>query len=155
MGYGSNLVLNGTFDSDTVSWAPGTGATLTNEANGQDGNCMMVTCDGTDNRYGEQLIVVSSGILYDFSIYFKKGNADHGRILVGITADSSDYYDSGDISDAGWTKYSTSFLTTDTNCYITLYSREALNTAYYDTVVLRSMFSGGGEARIFLYQGMT
>ena len=146
MPYGSNLVSNGAFTSNTTGWDAGTGATLASVGSGQSGNCLRITCDGTGNRFGSQTVTVVSGAIYHFTCYFKKGTADHGRIRLGSSAaDGVEYYDSGDIDDAAWTQYTTIFTATNTTCYVTFHSREANNTALYDTVVLRNVFTVGGE----------
>jgi len=154
MAYESNLVTNPNFTSDVdppTGWTEGTGATGTTEGSGQSGNCAMVACDGTLGRYIFQQISCTVPALYEFSCYFKKGSAAYGRIMVGAhhAISPSSYYTSGNITDAAWTRYSTTFTTTGLpgtgSVYVVLYSGEANNTAYFDTVVLRKTFTVGGE----------
>lgn len=72
---GSDLVLNGGFDSDTANWT-GTNATLASIAGGQAGNCLQITRTGAGLQVAFQVTpVLTKGKLYAVVAYVKSGTS--------------------------------------------------------------------------------
>ena len=139
---GNSLVTNGGFDSVETGWT-GSGANLADDASGKTGHCMKVTNTGAAIGYAYQAVTVTVGKLYEISAWFKKGTATGGRIKVGIAAGLGGHYDSGVITDAGWTQYKAAFVAIQTTIYISLDAEEAAtNTAFYDSVILTEITRG-------------
>ncbi len=154
-GLNTTKVTNGTFTTDTTGWTAST-ATLSSEAGGQSGNCLKVLGNGgAGYAANTSAIVTKVGHIYRFSCYFKKGDGTNGRIKVGTAADDATHYDSGNITDATWTKYEAWFIATTTSTYITLTTDANAVYHLYDTVVmedesasLKDIFNLG-EIRIY------
>lgn len=73
---GVDLVRNGEFSVDTdptPGWTAGASATLTTEAGGKIGNCMMVTENGEANPTAQQTKTVEANKNYYFVCYIKAG----------------------------------------------------------------------------------
>lgn len=128
-----NFVTNGKFEGTTSGWGTNN-CTNSAVAGGQSGNCLQVTNVGAFTGGATQTITGWKGTLYSFSIYFKKGTCANGRIMIGSTSGAADLYDSGSISDAGWTLYSgtfttpTSSVTTVQSIFVRLQNNTAVDT---------------------------
>lgn len=70
---GSELVTNGGFPANTTGWTAGNAATLASIAGGKVGNCLRITCDGTNNPYAYQNIAVIPGDSHILQAYVKAG----------------------------------------------------------------------------------
>ena len=138
-GVNTELVANGGFASATTSWTA-TNATLTNEASGQSGNCLMVASSGANIGQTYQAITTKVGHLYKFTGYFKKGTSDSGKFLIGSTSAGGGtvVYDSGALTDAAWALKTAYFVATHTTTYIVCQSTDATNTenSNFDTISL-------------------
>lgn len=143
MGIVTNLVTNGEFTSATTGWTA-SGATLSSEASGQSGNHLRVASSGDALGQAYQDITTKIGHIYKLSLYFKKGTADSGKVLIGTTGSPSAILDSGALSDADWTLKTYWFVATATTTRITLESTDATTGEYsgFDTVVLDCVDSG-------------
>ena len=156
---GKNMVLNGFFTTDTdppPSWTA-TDSTLTTESGGVSGNCMKVLeSGGGTTGYAYQMITTKIGRKYNFECCFKLGDGTNGTIMVGTAAGGSQYYTSGNITDAAWAKYVTQFIATSTTTYISLWANQADKYNLFDAVRLypvssiRDIFDGGS---IEIYTG--
>lgn len=87
---GSELLANPSFDGGTNSWSAEAGATLSSIAGGQSGNCLQITCDGSDNPLGYSAVSVFAGGLYRFGSYVKEGTEATYRIYM-TGGDTSNY----------------------------------------------------------------
>jgi len=133
------LVENGAFvhNIDPPNDWTASNATLSTEAGGQVGNCLMVTESGAGvSGAAWQAITVEIGKIYKFSTYFKNGTADSGTIYLGTTELGSQIWTSGAINDVGWTEYIHTFEATTTTMYITLWTAGDNDTTYFDEVTL-------------------
>lgn len=135
------LVKNGAFVDDNdppADWTAGASAVLTTEGSGQaDGNCMMVTNGAA--LYGRASLAITLGIgkVYKFTAYFKKGTSATAHIYLGTSAGGSQIWDSGSLSDAGWTKYTHTFTSTVTTAYISCVNKNVdTETSYFDEISL-------------------
>ncbi len=144
LGIISNLVSNGDFTSNTTGWTA-VDATLSSASGGQSGNCLKVAESGGANPgKAYQDVTTKVGHKYNLSVYFKKGDADNGKIMIGTTADEDAIWDSGDLADADWTNHTFTFEATATTTRITLQTNDATNGefSYFDTVVLDCVDAG-------------
>ena len=74
-GVGTELVTNGTFDSATTGWTLTNNATLSVVADGQVGNCLRITCDGSNNPGADSTaFTLTAGKTYQFSFWVKAGD---------------------------------------------------------------------------------
>ena len=160
MGDNIDLILNGAFTTDTdppPSWTAVT-AVLTTEPSGQSGNCLQVAESGSSAAgQAYQDVTTRVGHFYKFSGYFKKGTADAGKILIGISGDTDLYYDSGALADVAWAQKIAGFVATTTTTRITCQSTDATagETSFFDTLVLTCESHSlqdimyGGEIKIY------
>lgn len=141
LGINSTKLTNGSFTSDTTGWTA-VDATLSSLAGGQSGNCLKVAESGGANPgKAYQDVTTKIGHLYRLMVYFKKGDADNGKYMIGTTGDEDAIHDSGALTDADWTLYTTWFLATATTTRITFQSTDATATEYslFDEATLVSM----------------
>lgn len=143
LGIVTNLVTNGGFDSATTGWTA-SGATLSSQASGQSGNHLRVASSGDALGQAYQDVTTKVGHFYLLSLYFKKGTADSGKVLIGTTGSPSAILDSGALTDADWTLKQYLFIATATTTRITLESTDATTGEYsgFDTVVLDCIDNG-------------
>lgn len=146
LGIVTNLVTNGGFDSATTGWTA-SGATLSSQASGQSGNHLRVASSGDALGQAYQDVTTKIGHIYKLSVYFKKGTADSGKVLIGTTGSPSAILDSGALSDADWTLKNYWFIATATTTRITFESTDATTGEYsgFDTAVLDCVDSGFKE----------
>jgi hypothetical protein len=133
---GVDLVQNGEFLNNTdppPGWTA-SGATLTTEASGQVGNCLMITDSGSGNGYAYQTLTLTVGKLYKFSGYFKKGTSVSGSIKLGTTLAGSEYKSWTGLTDAAWANYQYVFMASSTSFYVTYTSVTASSTIYGDGI---------------------
>lgn len=157
LGINTDLSTNGDFTSDATGWT-GSTATLASVSGGQSGNCLEVTgSGGAGYAANTSAITVVVGRIYKVTVYFKKGTGTNGGIKVGTSADDSTYYDSGNITDADWTAYTTYFAASSTDLYVTLEVDSDTLTHLYDSIdvvelgrSIQDVFSGGN---IKIYTG--
>lgn len=132
-------VKNGAFadDNDPPNDWTAVNATLTTEADGQVGNCLMVTESGASTfGYTKQATVTVVGNTYELTAYFKNGTADSGKIYLGTSGGGNEIYNSGGLTDASWTQYTHTFKATTTVTHISLWCIGDNDTAYFDEVSL-------------------
>jgi len=143
LGIVTDLITNGTFTSATTGWTA-SAATLTSETSGQSGNHLRVASSGDALGQAYQDITTKVGHVYKLSLYFKKGTADSGKVLIGTTGSPSAIFDSGALSDADWTLKTYIFIATATTTRITLESTDATTGEYsgFDTVVCDCVDAG-------------
>ena len=141
---GSEMTVNGGFDSGTDGWIPFAGAILSSEAGGQSGNCLQVKCDaiGTINALTYQHHVTVVGKAYMVTLYCKKGTAEGYLARVGLSAAMSEYASfSG--ADAGWVQKTVVFIATTIQTTVTLYANSSADHAneysLYDGVSFKEL----------------
>jgi len=96
----SNEVINGEFTTNTTGWTAENAATLASVVAGADGNCLQITCDGTNDPYAKQIISVDEHHFYDLSVLAKAGTAASYRVKVYDESNSTDIYDSGILTES-------------------------------------------------------
>jgi uncharacterized phage protein gp47/JayE len=96
----ADAVINGGFDSDTALWTAENAATLASIAGGKDGNCLRITCDGTNNPYAKQIIAVTAGDFYELSVFMNEGTAATYNVDVYDETNSAYIYESDDLTDS-------------------------------------------------------
>ena len=119
---GSNLVTNGTFDTDTTGWNA-TNATLSVDT-------QRLKVDGSAGGYASQLISVTVGKVYRVRIEGADGTVAAGA-RVGTAAGGSQYGTIASVA-SGW---NIAFAATSANCYISCRTNTA-GTAFYDNITL-------------------
>lgn len=159
LGQAATIAVNGSFTTDTTSWTAAD-ATLASVASGQSGNALEITeTGGVNPGQAYQDLTTVIGRIYKLTVYFKKGTADFGRVLVGTTGDPDAILDSGALSDAGWTQHTFLFIATATTTRITLQSDDATvgETSLFDELVVDEIFDGVKElmrdCKIAVYSG--
>lgn len=108
------LVKNGSFvhDNDPPNdWANYfVNETLTTEAGGQVGNCMMITATAGGNAGCQQNVFVTAGKIYKLSFYVKQGTeATFAYRLYDIDKSVYIYWGYESEAGAGWTQYTHTF----------------------------------------------
>jgi hypothetical protein len=96
----TDVVTNGAFTTNTSSWTAENAATLASVAGGKDGNCLQITCDGTNNPYAEQTIAVEEHHFYDLSVFVKGGTAATYNVNVYDESNGADIFLSGDLTES-------------------------------------------------------
>ena len=152
-----DLIHAGTANSGTA-WTGATGTTAPNgwtarslsgsgteaftiTGSGQAGNCIDIT--RTSGLVGiEDAITTVVGKLYKLT-YWQKNNSGGGRVKVttGTYWGGTVLYDSGDISNVGWTEYTAVFEATTTTTYIGL-AHAAGSATQFDTVSVHEVVPG-------------
>jgi len=155
LGINTTLLNNGTFETVTTGWTASAGATLSISVaapqGGSAGNLRVLSTAGA-LATAYQDVTTKIGHFYKLTIYFKKGTADAGRVLIGTTADDDSIFASAPMTDVAWTQYTIGFTATATTTRITLESTDLTITEYseFDTAVLhceshslQDIFNGG------------
>jgi hypothetical protein len=141
LGINTNKLSNGAFASDTTGWTAVT-ADLTAAAGGQVTNCLQIAeSGGAAAGQAYQDVTTKIGHLYRLDVYFKKGTADGGKIMIGTTGDPNAIYESVALTDAAWALKQIWFLATATTTRITFESTDATagETSLFDEAVLVSL----------------
>ena len=102
--YGTDVVSNGDFTTDTTGWAP-SNATLTSVAGGQDGNCLQLTVTGSTQQFAWQALATAAGKLYRVSGWVKSGTSgnEEYRFIVRNPADTGVTASKTGTSPVSWT----------------------------------------------------
>lgn len=144
-GLKTNLVLNGSFESNAHdNWTASGATTLTSPAGGSTGNALTVASPTGAVGTGFQDITTVVGRVYRISWYFLKGTGATGSVAVGTTAAPTSILNVTGLTNASWTLYERAFIATATTTRITLQSDSTtLNeTARFDEVVVEEVFDG-------------
>lgn len=134
--YGVDLVENGTFTTTADNWTA-SNATLSSVAGGVSGNALKLLQTSSTIAYATQIVPTIVGRSYDFSAWFKYVSGIGGRIYVGSSTVSGEYYYEPSLADAAWTNYTATFTATTTTTYITLATRGTTNYNLFDSISLR------------------
>jgi hypothetical protein len=134
--YGSELVLNGDFTTDTTNWTA-SGSTLASVAGGVSGNCLQVTNSGAAAGFGYQSFTTVIGQYYKATISGKNGTgASGGTVKIG-TAAGGTQNSSKDINSAGsFTTVDIYFRATATTTFVSLVLKTTVtsDTTLFDNV---------------------
>jgi hypothetical protein len=143
----SNLLLNGGFSATTDNWTLHNSATLSVESNGQAGNCLMITGNGSNEPYASQDFTTVPGAIYRLTYYEKQGTETDYRVLIRDRINSA-YLNSSSwlTGNATWTQGTIYFKSPSTCNSISIYllSRSQSGegkTYYFDTLDLRRVYS--------------
>lgn len=147
-GIKTNLLLNGSFNSDAATWSDHVaGCTLSAIAGGAVGNCLQITnsAAATSSTYQDITTVVDR--LYRLDYSFKVGTGVGGSIRIGVPGSESSLYQSASHSDSTWVSRSVAFIATGTTTRITLINDSAVisATALFDSLLLEDVFDGFRE----------
>ena len=132
---GTNLITNGTFDSNTTGWAAANGATLTQQSNGNPGGNLNVASGSSSNGYASQTntVVVGKTYILTFDHYHVDGS--QGYVNIGTTVGGSQYVYFQLGTSSSWTSHSFTIKATDTDLFTGFYSRPNGNVRY-DNIIL-------------------
>lgn len=132
-GINTELVTNGTFDTDATGWTAST-ATLTGgvDSIGSRDNVLKVDTAG---GYGYQAITTKTGHFYKLTFMHFSSGSGNGYLYVGTAAGGSQLYTSGNLTDTSWTTKTIGFVATGTTTYISVGCSDA-NAQYYDSISL-------------------
>lgn len=101
--------------------------------------CLKIEVNATpDANPGTRFhIATVVGRLYTLSVYFKKGTAADGTVLLGSTPGGTQY-ERWDPTDVAWTEYTTTFEATGVDTYLVLRSASVIagQTALFDEISL-------------------
>jgi hypothetical protein len=133
---GTELITNGTFDTDTTGWTRANGATLTQENNGNPGGNINVASDTTSNGYAYQSNTVVVGKYYTLTFDHYHVNGSEGYVNIGTTTGADQYVYQPLGTSSSWTRYSFTIKATSTNLFTGFYSKPNGNVRY-DNISLR------------------
>ena len=141
LGFSTNLITNGTFDSATTSWVASV-ATLTYVSGPTDARADVLSV-GTAAGYGYQMIATEVGRKYMLSVAYDAVSGQTGSVTVGTAAGGTQLFDSGLLSSTGaWRTLYAVFTATSTTTYINLKcTGTAAPCIYYDSVELYDISS--------------
>ena len=133
---GTNLITNGTFNSDTSNWTAANGATITQQNNGNPGGNINVLSGSSSNGYAYQTVttVVGKAYILTFDHYHVDGSA--GYVNIGTSVGGSQYLYKTLGTASSWTRYTFTFVATGTSTTVGFYSRPGGNVRY-DNIDLR------------------
>ena len=133
---GSNLIINGTFDSDTSNWTAANGATITQQNNGAPGGNINIASGSSSNGYAYQTVTTVVGKTYVLHVekYHVDGSA--GYVNIGTSVGGSQYVYQTLPTTSSWTHHEFTFKATTTTTTIGIYSRPGGNVRY-DNIFLR------------------
>lgn len=157
----TNKCINPNFSSDAASWVAGNSAVLSAVANGQAGNCLLITNGAAGNGRAYQDFTVKIGQHLFAKGYAKKGTANGVRVLLG-TPTVADYYGSTRLltgaafADDATSMFSIGAKVQEVTLRVTL-EADAGNglTGYFDTIVVSQFTNGladamsGGDIHLF------
>lgn len=140
-------VKNGAFVTDNDppnDWTLGASATLSTEAGGQVGNCLMITENGDNNPAAYQDTATTIGKIYKISIYVKEGTESSWYARICENDWSNPVYInpsgvSGDEATGAWVQHTLTFeaWATTTRIHLRqLCAAAAGTTLYFDEVTL-------------------
>lgn len=166
---GSDLAVNGDFETDpTANWSV-TNGTIAGVAGGVSGNRLELTRVSGGGQWAYQTPTFEVGKQYRLGCYVKSGTSGNEAFSIGIADNAFSSWVSRvqGISSAVWTYYETIFTATETNSHINLqkdtatagtmlfdkvrlYETTGVNLKVYVNGVLAgaTFLSGGGDAGV-------
>lgn len=153
-GIKTNLLSNGTFDSDSTGWTA-----VDSSLSVSSGELVITESGGSNPGQAYQDIDTVPGRIYRLDADFKKGTADTGKILVGTTSDNDAILTSPAYSDATADTKTLVFIATEDTTRITLQTDDATagETSLFDNVKVEEIVDGFQEifrkCKISVYTG--
>jgi hypothetical protein len=136
--YGSELVSNGTFDTDTTGWTPNNLGLLSIDAQ----RLKVETGNSGSWNYAYQEISVVLGQTYRFQASSVDGTATKHRILLGTTAaNGSIVMEGGPLGAAGDKFVDIIFTATTTSVFVTLQNTDGVLGSYtfFDNISIKEV----------------
>jgi hypothetical protein len=130
---GSEIIVNGTFDSVTTGWTAANTATLTIVAGGISGNALQVS--GTSYGRADQSFTTIVGCKYQVSAYYKNGTTSGIFRVSSAAGGAGDIVDLA-VSNANWTQLTTTFTATTTTTFVNLFEN-ASGTMLWDSISVK------------------
>jgi hypothetical protein len=119
----TNLVTNGTFDTDTSGWAAGGGATLA-----VDSNRLKITNDASGNSYASQTLTTVVGRTYTVFVEYTDDTGSNALIWAGTSFGGNQL---GSTSFTATGNYTLTFTATSTTSYLRIGANEPTNGTIY------------------------
>jgi hypothetical protein len=128
---GSELITNGTFDSNTSGWTAGNGGSLSVSSG------KLVITVGDNYSYAVQSVSLDPGI-YVFAASMPGGSAS-GRVRIGKSAFGTQYINGGIKSSGSYHNYTFTVVDQTTTVYFTLICQSTTNGQFteWDNISLR------------------
>ena len=147
--YGSELVVNGTFDTDTSGWTLPTTATFT-----WDNGTARFVASGDRNDPAYQAISVTVGKVYSLSF---TASSTSGEVGVRIYEDDSYGTSVLEVNDVSDQSYSNSFVATQGTLYIYITESSATDTgaANFDNISVKEVFFDQPDGTLELFNHPT
>lgn len=159
MGIKTNLITNGTFDTDTTGWSAAD-ATLSAAAGGSGSTTgMQIENSSAASGSAYQNIDTVAGRIYLLTLKGKIGTSDGYGVMIGTPADDDSILPLMTFADATLTDRSFAFVAEDSSTRITLVntSSDSGETVLFDDVVVDEILDGFVEimrnCKINIYTG--
>ncbi|MEI6462087.1 MAG: LamG-like jellyroll fold domain-containing protein [bacterium] len=138
---GSELITNGTFDTNATGWTAAAGGTGASVAGGFSNNALQTTI-GSGGTYGYvyQSITTVVGKMYRISMYVKNGTGNNS-IYSGTSQGGNENISYGYSGGTSWTLLTRYFVANATTTYIRLGpgTSNLNDTAYFDEVSVKEV----------------
>jgi hypothetical protein len=129
----SDLVINGTFDTDTVGW------TATNASLASVSGELEITPDPAVNGYASQSFSTAIGATYIATVTVTSSASSFARLWIGTTATGGEI-DQSTVNNVGPGDYSIQFVATSTTTYISaLVGGGTSEVTRFDNISVRSV----------------
>ena len=138
-GNGSNLITNGSFDTDISGWSSGNSSTLTHEFAGPNGNGSIKVASGTGSNgyaYTNLTGATTVGQRYTLSFDYQHVSGPQGYVNVGNSTGASQVIYQNLGTSSSWKRYTFSFTATVTNQFIGFYSRYSSGVTRFANISL-------------------
>jgi hypothetical protein len=145
--YGTELVTNGTFDSDTSGWTAGNNAVLSVSS-----NRLRVGLNVTDFAYASQSFATEAGKIY-FITFNSWGSNQPVLWRLGTSLTSNNVYQSASKSDDNFSWYLAFVAQSDTT-FLTLYANSTSDTGYaeYDNISVKEVTFDQTDGTLTLFE---
>lgn len=134
----NNLLSNGGFDSVTTGWTA-TNGTLASVAGGKTGNCLELTLASGAYQIAQNAVNISSGKLYQFSIWVKSGSSGNEAFKIDSSSTNLAGLSITGTSSGTWTQYTqiVKALGTQVNAYVRIWKNSATaGTMLFDSITV-------------------
>jgi len=159
IGIKTNLVSNGTFDSNTTGWTS-SGSSLSTAAGGSSSTTgLQITNSGAASGSAYADITTRVGRMYLLTLKGKLGTSDGYAVKIGTTGNSGSIFTSPTLTDATLTERKFAFVASTTTTRLTLVntSTDSGETVLFDDVVVEELLDGFVEVmrgcKINIYTG--
>jgi hypothetical protein len=158
IGIKTNLVTNGSFDSNTTGWTA-SGATLSSVAGGNASNALQIENSGSASGAAYQDITTRANRVYFLTLKAKVGTADGFQVKIGTTSDDDGIFASPVYTDSTLSEKKFAFVASGTTTRLTLVntSEDSGETVLFEDVVVEEVLDGFIEVmrgcKINIYTG--